>query len=46
MILPTTSGWQSWESTSKPLTLSEGNHQLRLKILEGPCNLNWFAFDD
>ena len=21
MILPTTSGWQSWESTSKPLTL-------------------------
>ncbi len=46
MILPTTSGWQSWESTSKPLTLSEGSHQLRLKILEGPFNLNWFAFDD
>ena len=46
MILPTTSGWQNWESTSKPLTLPEGNYQLRLKILNGPFNLNWFAFDD
>ena len=46
MILPTTSGWQNWESTSKPLTLPEGNHQLRLKILDGPFNLNWIAFDD
>ena len=46
MILPTTGGWQNWESTSKPLTLPEGNYQLRLKILNGPFNLNWFAFDD
>ena len=32
VILPTTGGWQTWESTSKALTLPEGEHQIRLKI--------------
>ena len=46
ILLPTTGGWQTWESTSKALTLPEGEHQIRLNIVEGPFNLNWFSFDD
>lgn len=46
LILPTTGGWQTWESTSKALTLPEGEHQIRLKILDGSFNLNWFSFDN
>ena len=46
VILPLTNGWQDWESTSKAVNLIEGSYILRLKIVEGPFNLNWFSFDD
>ena len=46
IIIPATTGWQDWESTSKAVNLDSGEHQIRLKILGGPFNLNWFSFDD
>ncbi len=46
VILPVTTGWQDWSNVSKPITLPKGKHQLRLQIIEGPFNLNWFSFDD
>jgi len=46
IIIPATNGWQDWESVSKALNLDSGKHQIRLKILDGPFNLNWFSFDD
>ena len=46
MILSPTTGWQDWENTSKAVNLDSGKYQIRLKILGGPFNLNWFSFDD
>lgn len=46
LIIPATTGWQDWESTSKAVNLDSGKYQIRLKILGGPFNLNWFSFDD
>ena len=46
IIIPATTGWQDWESISKAVNLDSGKHQIRLKILAGPFNLNWFSFDD
>lgn len=39
-----TGDWQSWETTSKDVTLPKGRHQLRLLIKEAPFNLNWIDF--
>ena len=46
IIIPATTGWQDWENISKAVNLDSGKHQIRLKILAGPFNLNWFSFDD
>ena len=46
VLLPVTTGWQDWSSVSKSITLPKGKHQIRLQIIEGPFNLNWFSFDD
>jgi aryl-phospho-beta-D-glucosidase BglC (GH1 family) len=46
IIIPATEGWQDWEIASKALNLDSGKHQIRLTILGGPFNLNWFSFDD
>ena len=46
VILSPTTGWQDWENTSKAVNLDSGKYQIRLKILGGPFNLNWFSFDD
>ena len=46
VILPQTNGWQDWENTSKAVNLEEGNFVLRVKVVEGPFNLNWISFDD
>ena len=46
VIIPATNGWQDWENTSKALNLESGEYQIRLKIISGPFNLNWFSFDD
>ena len=46
LIIPPTTGWQDWENTSKALNLDSGKYQIRLKVLSGPFNLNWFSFDN
>ena len=46
IIIPATTGWQDWENISKAVNLDSGKYQIRLKILAGPFNLNWFSFDD
>ena len=46
IIIPATTGWQDWENISKAINLDSGKYQIRLKILAGPFNLNWFSFDD
>ena len=33
-------------NTSKGITLPKGEHIIRLKVILGPFNLNWFSFDD
>ncbi|WP_289623785.1 carbohydrate-binding protein, partial [Spartinivicinus marinus] len=38
-----TGGWQQWQTiTSKPVQLSQGNHQLKLVMDDREFNINWF----
>ena len=46
VVLPQTGGWQQWKNTSKALNLPKGERLLRLTVIQGPFNLNWFSFDD
>jgi len=41
---PATGGWQTWETTSKNLSLTAGQHRLRLLITQSLFNVNWFQF--
>jgi endoglucanase len=43
---PVTGGWQTW--TTKPSSmfqLPQGLHTLRMRVLDGGFNLNWFEFE-
>lgn len=44
--LPSTGGWQTWETLETSISLPEGNHTLRVKIVTGDFNLNWMNFKD
>ena len=46
VVLPQTGGWQQWKNTSKALNLPKGECLLRLTVIQGPFNLNWFSFDN
>ncbi len=37
-----TGGWQTWQTQSINLPLTEGEHKLRLYVKQGEFNLNWF----
>ena len=39
-----TGGWQSWTTNTASIQLPQGQHILRLVILQGPFNLNWMDF--
>ena len=43
--LPVTGGWQSWQTTNVPTILNAGIYTLRMKVLIGDFNLNWFEFE-
>ncbi len=45
MNTPITNGWQTWETVSDNLFIEEGPHKLRMKVLSGGFNFNWFEFD-
>jgi endoglucanase len=40
--LPTTSGWQTWTTATRSVLLPAGQHRLRISVLNGGFNLNWF----
>ena len=42
---PQTGGWQTWETVSGNLSIPEGIHRLRLKVLAGGFNMNWMKFE-
>jgi len=39
---PITGGWQTWETISDSLAVPAGIHTLRMKVLRGGFNMNWF----
>jgi hypothetical protein len=39
-----TGGWQTWETQSASVRLEEGYHFVRILVLSGEYNLNWFNF--
>ena len=44
---PKTDGWQTWTTVSAPTkTLGKGVFTIRMKVLKGGFNLNWFEFID
>ena len=40
-----TNGWQTWETIADNLFIEEGPHKLRMRVLAGGFNFNWFEFD-
>ncbi len=40
-----TGGWQDWQTQSAWVNLPEGRYTLRLLVLQGAHNLNWFEID-
>ncbi len=43
--IPVTGGWQSWETINTSLYIPKGTHKLRMRILSGEFNMNWYDFD-
>ncbi|MBN1409961.1 MAG: carbohydrate-binding protein [Spirochaetales bacterium] len=42
--MPVTGGWQTWTTQNGPtVSLSSGNHTIRLSVTAGGFNLNWFS---
>lgn len=42
IAVPNTSGWQTWQSVVKNMTLSPGSHYLRFVVVGGGFNVNYF----
>jgi hypothetical protein len=42
---PKTGGWQTWETISTSFFIPKGIHTLRMRIINGELNLNWYDFD-
>ena len=42
LIVPSTGGWQIWQSVVKNITLGVGKHYLKIKVVTGGFNLNYF----
>jgi len=40
-----TDGWQTWQTVADNLFIEEGPHKLRMRVLAGGFNFNWFEFD-
>ena len=45
MDFPVTGGWQIWKDTLSKITLTEGLHTLRMKVVTGDFNLNWIRIE-
>jgi len=44
--VPTTGGWQTWETITGIADLSPGRQMLRIEVTKGPWNLNWLEFNE
>jgi aryl-phospho-beta-D-glucosidase BglC (GH1 family) len=44
--IPVTGGWQTWQTFTTSIELTEGIWTLRVKILQPEFNLNWFRFTE
>ena len=42
--LPITNGWQIWQTISKNIDLPAGLHTIKIEVVKGGFNLNWFNF--
>ena len=40
-----TNGWQNWQTVADNLFIEQGIHKLRMRVLAGGFNFNWFEFD-
>lgn len=43
---PLTNGWQNWQTSTKNINLTAGLHTIRLQVVTGGFNLNWFNFSN
>ncbi len=41
-VFTPTGGWQNWVTFENNLSLTDGEHSLRLQVSQGGFNLNWF----
>ena len=41
-----TGGWQEWETFTNKIALPAGDFTLRIQVISGGFNLNWFSFRD
>ena len=44
-VTPRTGGWQTWTTIDASVEIDKGIHKLRMKIISGELNLNWYEFD-
>ena len=42
---PKTGGWQTWETISTSVFIPKGAYTLRMRIISGEMNFNWYEFD-
>lgn len=42
LVIPSTGGWQNWETLSTKVFLDEGRYTLQLYVSSGEFNTNWF----
>lgn len=42
--VPSTGGWQSWETIQQTITLPEGNYSIGINAVIGGFNINWVKF--
>ncbi|MCC6301294.1 MAG: carbohydrate-binding protein [Gammaproteobacteria bacterium] len=43
ITVPNTGGWTTWQTISRPVTLSAGQQVLRLQVDAGSFNINWLS---
>jgi uncharacterized protein YjdB len=41
--IPSTGGWQNWQTITRTVTLTAGNYNLGLNVIAGGFNINWFS---
>ena len=44
--IPSTGGWQSWQTISELVNLPAGRYNLRLSVVSPEFNLNWIEFEN